>query len=50
MANIDILQVESYVKDLFKEKMPENLSYHNLDHTLYVVEQAKLIGIESKLS
>ena len=50
MVIIDIQQVESYVKDLFKEKIPKHLSYHNLDHTLYVVEQARLIGNESKLS
>ena len=50
MVNIDIRQVESYVKDLFKEKIPEILSYHNLDHTLYVVKQTQLIGTETKLS
>jgi len=50
MVNIDVLQVESYVKDLFKEKVPEILSYHNLDHTLYVVEQSRLIGNETNLS
>jgi predicted metal-dependent HD superfamily phosphohydrolase len=50
MAEIDIQAVESHIKELFREKIPDNLSYHDIDHTRYVVEQAGLIGKECGLS
>jgi len=50
MEKINNQEVETYIEDLFKEKIPENLSYHNLEHTRYVVEQSILIGNESNLS
>jgi len=50
MANIDIGEVEVYIIDLFKEKIPDNLTYHDLEHTRYVADQAKIIGEKSGLS
>jgi predicted metal-dependent HD superfamily phosphohydrolase len=50
MANIDIKKIEIYIEDLFTDRIPDYLTYHNLDHTRYVVEQAKLIGQESGLT
>jgi predicted metal-dependent HD superfamily phosphohydrolase len=50
MEKINTKEVETYIEDLFKEKIPGNLSYHNLEHTRYVVEQSILIGNESNLS
>ena len=50
MASIDIQNVEKYVRNLFKEKMPDYLSYHDLAHTRYVVQQAKRIAEETGLS
>lgn len=50
MASINIRDIETYIEALFKEKIPEHLSYHDLVHTRYVVEQTKLIGEKSYLS
>ena len=50
MADINISAVQSYVEKLFNEQLPEELSYHDLDHTRYVAEQAGIIGQESGLS
>ncbi len=50
MKNINIKEVEEYIKEIFKEKIPEEIIYHNIIHTDYVVNQAKLIGEKSGLS
>jgi len=50
MAVIDIQQVQSYIEDLIRKKIPEHLTYHDLDHTSYVAEQAEIIGNKSGLS
>jgi len=50
MANIDIQEVEKYVTDLFEERIPGYLCYHDLEHTQYVAKQAKYIGQKSGLS
>ncbi len=50
MADINISAVQSYVKELFNRKLPEVISYHDLDHTQYVATQARIIGKESGLS
>ncbi len=45
-----ISKAESYVTGLFKQKLPENLLYHNLSHTYEVAEISKELGELSKLS
>jgi len=45
-----VSKAESYVTGLFKEKLPENLLYHNLSHTYEVAEISKELGEISKLS
>ena len=39
-----------YVLRLFEEKLPRNYSFHNPQHTIDVVTQARVIGEEYKLS
>ena len=41
---------EKYVRDLFKKEMPEYLSYHDIEHTEYVVNQSRIIGQNSGLT
>ncbi len=50
MASINVREVEEYIKGIFKEKIPEQLTYHNIIHTDYVVNQAKLLGEKSGLN
>lgn len=50
MLNIDVKEIESYIKDLYQKKIPAHLTYHDLDHTVYVVSQTKIIGKESGLT
>ena len=50
MVTIDIKAVEAYIQDLFNEKIPDFLTYHDIEHTRYVVEQARIIGAKSGLS
>lgn len=45
-----VSKAEEYVSGLFKQKLPENLLYHNLSHTNEVAEIAKELGEISKLS
>ncbi|MEP2770696.1 MAG: Pycsar system effector family protein [Fulvivirga sp.] len=45
-----VSKAESYVTGLFKEKLPENLLYHNLSHTYEVAEISKELGEISELS
>ena len=41
---------EKYALDLLKEKLPSTLLYHNLDHTLDVMESCVRIGTSEKVS
>ncbi len=50
MAEINIQVIKEYVAKLFEENLPEEMTYHNLDHTLYVASQARIIGKESGLA
>ena len=50
MGNISTSEIQKYIEELFNEEIPEHLTYHNLIHTEYVVDQAKLIGGKSGLS
>jgi HD superfamily phosphodiesterase len=45
-----IAESENYVSSLLTEKLPENIIYHNIDHTLLVKEYAETIGEHSNLS
>ena len=42
--------VEEYITHLLSVELPEIYTYHNLDHTRYVVESAEYIGRNSGLS
>jgi predicted metal-dependent HD superfamily phosphohydrolase len=50
MADINIQAITEYVTKLFDENLPEEITYHNLDHTRYVAKQAGIIGKESGLT
>ena len=51
MAHKDILQkTEEYVTGLLSEKLSPKLIYHNLNHTLNVVNNAQKIGKKSDLN
>ena len=50
MADIDIIEVQSYIENLFNGQLPEGISYHDLEHTRYVAEQVRIIGKASGLS
>ena len=51
MNNSNIVErAEQYVKNLFLEKSPAENIYHDLNHTIKVVEASKIIGKESNLS
>jgi hypothetical protein len=50
MTDINISAVQTYVAKLFDEQLPEGISYHDLDHTQYVANQARIIGKESGLT
>ncbi|MFC2112632.1 Pycsar system effector family protein [Bacteroidota bacterium] len=50
MADLNIQEIEKFMRDLFKEKIPKNLGYHDLEHTMYVVDQSILIGRECSLT
>lgn len=45
-----VSKAETYVTELFKQKLSENLLYHNLSHTNEVAEISKELGEISKLS
>lgn len=45
-----LLQAESYITGLFREKLPWNLLYHNLEHTRDVVQGVREIGKAENLS
>ena len=50
MDNDITRQTEEFVRDLLATQIPENLSYHDIIHTEYVVGRAELIGQHSGLS
>jgi predicted metal-dependent HD superfamily phosphohydrolase len=50
MADINISAVQTYVEKLFNERLPEGISYHDLEHTKYVAHQARIIGRKSRLT
>ncbi|MBN2480410.1 MAG: HD domain-containing protein [Bacteroidales bacterium] len=50
METINTLEVAKYIEELFIEKIPANMTYHNLVHTEHVVNQAKIIGKKSGLN
>ena len=41
---------ERFIRDLFEKEMPDRLTYHDLEHTEYVVNQARIIGQHSGLT
>ena len=43
-------QTEAYIKDLFEKEIHENLPYHDIIHTEYVVERARIIARNCGLS
>ena len=43
-------KASEFVSDLLQNNLPEGCVYHNIEHTLNVVESAKLIGEHSRLS
>ncbi|MEL6561378.1 MAG: Pycsar system effector family protein [Bacteroidota bacterium] len=45
-----LLQIEDYVKDSLQKELPKEVVYHNLDHTIMVVNAAKEIGQNSGLT
>lgn len=52
MAKIDLSTgkaVENHVSGLFRDKHPEGLSYHSIDHTMFVVKATEKIGKETGL-
>lgn len=49
MERINNLDVAYYIEELFVEKLPHNMTYHNLIHTEHVVNQTKVIGMKSGL-
>ncbi|WP_374445986.1 Pycsar system effector family protein [Epilithonimonas sp.] len=47
---MDILKMsEDYVKDLFEKKLSSDYTYHNLDHTIQVVDKIKLLAREENI-
>ncbi|AII52380.1 Pycsar system effector family protein [Hymenobacter sp. APR13] len=42
-------QAKAYVTQLFEEKLPKQLVYHSLDHTVAVVKEARKLGEDSGL-
>ncbi len=47
---MDILTVsEDYVKNLLKDRLPSAYSYHNLDHTIQVVDKIKILAKEENI-
>ncbi|MBN1157797.1 MAG: HD domain-containing protein [Bacteroidales bacterium] len=50
MEIINTLEVAQYIEELFIEKVPAHMTYHNLVHTEHVVNQSKTIGKKSGLN
>lgn len=48
---MDILKIsEDYAKNLLKDKLSSAYTYHNLDHTIQVVEKIKILAKEENIS
>jgi predicted metal-dependent HD superfamily phosphohydrolase len=51
MPEIDILlNIENYIKELFRTKLKSEVLYHNIKHTVEVVAVSKEIGLSENLS
>ncbi len=50
LAFIRFDDLEEEVMDLLERKLPSNLYYHNIKHTIDVVTQVELIGRQEKIS
>ena len=47
---MDILKIsEDYVKNLFKDRLSSDYTYHNLDHTIQVVDKIKILAKEENI-
>lgn len=45
IAFMDILKIsEDYVKNLFKDRLSSDYTYHNLEHTIQVVDKIKILA------
>lgn len=50
IAFMDILKIsEDYVKNLFKDRLSSVYTYHNLDHTIQVVDKIKILAKEESI-
>lgn len=50
IAFMDILKIsEDYVKNLFKDRLSSVYTYHNLDHTIQVVDKIKILAKEENI-
>ena len=50
IAFMDILKIsEDYVKNLFKDRLSSDYTYHNLDHTIQVVDKIKILAKEENI-
>ncbi len=48
---MDILKIsEDYVKNLLKDRLSSAYTYHNLEHTLHVVDHIKILAKEENIS
>ncbi len=43
-------KAEAFVKELLEKELPENMYFHNFEHTLLVVEGVKLIAKQSNVA
>ena len=50
MTELIVQKSERFVRDLFEKEMPEHLTYHDIEHTEYVVNQSRIIGQNSGLT
>ncbi|WP_293304460.1 HD domain-containing protein [Pedobacter sp. UBA5917] len=48
--NILLIKAETFVKELLEKELPQNMYFHNFEHTLLVVEGVKLIGKQSNIA
>ena len=48
---MDILKItEDYVRNLLKDKLSSSYSYHNLEHTIQVVDKVKILSKEEHIN
>ena len=51
IAFMDILEIsEDYIKNLFKDRLSSAYTYHNLEHTIQVVDKIKILAKEENIS